>query len=274
MTRQTRRARRSLALALVHGLVVFALVVLLPQTSSAQDTETNDPDVETDAGEPTAEDVARDEQLREGETVYTTFCSSCHQPAGIGLSGQFPPLAGNPRVDDSAYVEEVITNGLSGELVVDGVTYDGVMPSLSTLSDDDTAAVIAFIQAGFQAPVDTAAVGTTGPVAGSELPFLAQTSALIAYLLAFLVVLLVLSPRIIGVNDRLHMPWLDAWLKTAVIVVGVIFLTVVLPDWALKTSTVSGWSRFAQDAVGVGVWITGLGIVLWVLWYAHKESRV
>lgn len=274
MTRQPRRARRSLALALVHGLVIFALVVLLPQAGSAQDTETNDPDVETDAGEPTAEELAQDEQLREGEEVYTTFCSSCHQPAGIGLSGQFPPLAGNPRIDDSAYVEEVITNGQSGELVVGGVTYDGVMPSLSTLSDDDTAAVIAFIQAGFQAPVDAAAVGATGPTAGSELPGLAEASALIAYLLAFLVVLLVLSPRIIGANDRLHMPWLDAWLKTAVIVVGVIFLTVVLPDWALKTSTVSGWSRFAQDAVGVGVWSAGLGIVLWVLWYAHRESRV
>jgi mono/diheme cytochrome c family protein len=274
LTRQPRRARRSLALALVHGLVVFALVVLLPQTGSAQDTETNDPDAETDVGEPTAEDVARDEQLREGETVYTTSCSSCHQPAGIGLSGQFPPLAGNPRIDDSAYVEEVITNGQSGELVVGGVTYDGVMPSLSTLSDDDTAAVIAFIQAGFQAPLDTAAVGATGPEAGTELPGVAKAGLLIAGLLAFFVVLLVLSPRIIGVNDRLHMPRLDAWLKTAVIVVGVIFLTVVLPDWALKTSTVSGWSRFAQDAVGVGVWITGLGIVLWVLWYAHKESRV
>ena len=255
-------------------LSVFALVVLLPQTGSAQDTETNDPDVETDAGEPIVEDVARDEQLREGETVYTTSCSSCHQPAGIGLSGQFPPLAGNPRVDDSAYVEEVITNGQSGELVVGGVTYDGVMPSLSTLSDDDTAAVIAFIQAGFQAPLDTAAVGDTEPVAGTELPGVAKAGLLIAGLLAFFVVLLVLSPRIIGANDRLNMPRLDAWLKTAVIVVGVIFLTVVLPDWALKTSTVSGWSRFAQDAVGVGVWITGLGIVLWVLWYAHKESRV
>lgn len=38
-----------------------------------------------------------------------------------------PPLAGNPRVQDEAYVVKVVREGLSGPLEVGGVTYDGVM---------------------------------------------------------------------------------------------------------------------------------------------------
>ena len=85
---------------------------------------------------------------------------------------------------------------------------------------------------------------------------------------------LVLYPRLASQNSRLHVPWLDAWLKTAAIVAAVILLVVVIPDWALKTSAVSKLSRVGQDVVGLGLWGAGLGAVLGALWYAHKESRV
>jgi len=34
----------------------------------------------------------------DGATVYLTDCSSCHQTNGQGVSGAFPPLAGNAVV--------------------------------------------------------------------------------------------------------------------------------------------------------------------------------
>lgn len=256
--------------------VVVAVVSSFAGVASAQDTATEAPaaeEAEGDTTEQTADELAAEEQLREGSAVYTQICASCHQAGGVGLTGQFPPLINNPRVDDAAYVDDVIDNGQQGELVVDGVTYNGVMPSFSTLSDDDTEAVIAFIQNDFVAPV-SAAAPPLGPVAGTELPALASLTALLAYATAVGLALLVLAPRIIGENDRLNFPWLDAWLRTAVIVSGVILLTVVIPDWAIRTEAVTDLSRFAQDLIGVSLWMFGLVVVLWSLWYAHRRSRI
>ncbi|MGI9612573.1 MAG: c-type cytochrome [Acidimicrobiales bacterium] len=213
--------------------------------------------------------------LAEGAEVYSQICSSCHQPGGVGLSGQYPPLLDNPAVDDASYVRGVIVNGLQGEITVAGETFDGVMPSFSTLSDDDIDAVIAYVQSGFVTPEGgEAALGPTGPVVGTELPGLASASALIAYLLAALVVGLVLYPRLASRIDRLDTPWLDAGLKTATIVVAIVFLTVVVPDWVLQLKSVAGMDRLAQDAIGLVVWGGGLVVCLGAMWYFHRESRI
>lgn len=257
-------------------MIVAVLCVLIatltgPTSAQAQD-EPLDPTEESETVEVDQELL---DELREGSAVYTSICSSCHQPGGAGLEGQFPPLRDNPQVDDTAYVTEVINNGRRGELVVNGVTYDSVMPAFSTLSDDETQAVIAYMQNDFEAPSDeNAADLPTGPVAGTELPALTDATAIVAYLLAAAVAAMVLAPRLTSQHDRLDMPWLDAWLKTAVIVLGVIFFTMFVPDWALKTSAVAKLSRPAQDFIGVSLWSGGLALVLGALWYAHRESRI
>ena len=213
--------------------------------------------------------------LAEGAAVYSQVCSSCHQPGGAGLPGQYPPLLANPRVDDASYVAETIVNGKRGRIEVLGETYDGVMPSFSTLPDEDVAAVIAYIQNDFEAPraaVD--AFERRGAVAGTELPELATMSAAVAYAVALGVAGLVLAPRLTSVNDRLAVPWLDAALKTAAIVAAVVVLAVLVPNWALNTGPVSKLSRFGQDVIGVGLFGMGLGAVLAGLWYAHRESRI
>lgn len=271
------------------GLVVVAALTLLAalslgggvagaQTADEQAVDapaTDAPAAEDPAADGEALDPAVVEQLRDGSEVYTQICSSCHQPGGAGLPGQYPPLSGNPNVDDSAYVTDVINNGLQGEIVVNGETYNGVMPSFSTLSDDDVAAVIAYMQNDFVVPAGAdEQAAPLGPVAGTELPALTNMSALVAYLLAAVVAGLVLAPRLISANDRLSVPWLDAWLKTATIVVAVVLLTVIVPDWALKTSTVSKLSRTAQDVIGMSLWGAGLAVLLGALWYAHRESRI
>ena len=83
----------------------------------------------------------------DGQGVYDSNCSACHQPDGLGVPDTFPPLSGNPNVQDTEYVRIVITEGLSGPIEVLGVTYDGVMPPITNLADAEVAAVTAYIQA-------------------------------------------------------------------------------------------------------------------------------
>jgi mono/diheme cytochrome c family protein len=81
-----------------------------------------------------------------GARTYDTYCSGCHQRSGRGIAGGFPPLAGHaPELlsqKGSAYMARLVLFGLSGAIEVEGTPYNGVMPSWSSLKDDEIAAVI------------------------------------------------------------------------------------------------------------------------------------
>ena len=218
--------------------------------------------------------VPDDDVLRAGAEVYTSVCSSCHQPGGVGLSGDYPPLLDNPNVQDTEYVRTVIAEGRSGQIVVNGETYDGVMPAQSTLSDADVDNVIAYIQSGFAAPSAPEVVVETGPAAGTELPPFSAMMIAAAALLTVGLFVLVLGPRVVGAHDRRTLPWVDAWMKTAVIVVGLIVALVFVPSRVLEVDAVQDLPPMAQDLIAVGLWSAGLVAGLWALWYAHREQRV
>jgi hypothetical protein len=74
--------------------------------------------------------------------------------------------------------------------------------------------------------------------------------------------------------DRRTLPWFDAALKTAVIVIGMILLTTIIPARVIESSAVRDLSREAQDLITLGFWAVGLFGGLWVLWWAHRESRI
>lgn len=215
-----------------------------------------------------------DDTLRAGAEVYSSVCASCHQPGGVGLSGQYPPLKDNPNLTDPAYIEDVIRNGRSGPITVNGETYDGVMPSQGALSDDDITAVIAYIQSGFAAPAGPAPEVTTGPAAGTELPILANYAWVAALLIALGAGALVLGPRVVAAHDRRTLPWTDAWMKTAVIAVGAILVTTIVPARVLEIETVQELPRAAQDLIAVGLWSVGVGATILALWYAWREKRI
>lgn len=215
-----------------------------------------------------------DEVLRTGSEVYSSVCSSCHQPGGVGLSGRFPPLIDNPNVDDAEYVAAVIRNGLSGEIVVNGVTFDGVMPAQSTLTDDEIDAVTVYIQSGFAAPEGPVAEVATGPAAGTELPFLADFGMVLAFGIFAVATLLVFGPRIVAANDRRDITWFDAGLKSAVIVVGSIVATTIIPARVLETKAVQDLDGTTQDLIVVGLWSVAICATLWVLWWAYREKRI
>src|SRR5450631_3837301 len=85
-----------------------------------------------------------------GASVFASRCAVCHGPEAAGIPGSFPSLheqivafAKSPEGRD--YLVMVVTTGLMGELKVAGVTYRGVMPAQSGLSESEVAAVLTYL---------------------------------------------------------------------------------------------------------------------------------
>jgi ubiquinol-cytochrome c reductase cytochrome b subunit len=99
----------------------------------------------------------------DGAKIYGANCASCHNAAGTGLPGTFPPLAGNPYVTgDPNKLIGTLDNGMHGAVSVNGKTYNSVMPAWKgTLKPDEIAAVLTYIRSSWgnsAAPVTEAQV--------------------------------------------------------------------------------------------------------------------
>lgn len=87
-----------------------------------------------------------EELMAKGEAVFLANCSACHQPSGLGLASAFPPLAGSDFLKgDRKAVMSAALFGLSGPITVNGVDYNGVMPSMGHLTDEDLAAALTYV---------------------------------------------------------------------------------------------------------------------------------
>lgn len=84
------------------------------------------------------------QQVR-GKSVYDATCAVCHQDKGQGVPGVFPPLANSDFFKERPYeMAHIVLHGRTGELVVNGEHYNGVMPP-QELNDEDVAAVINYV---------------------------------------------------------------------------------------------------------------------------------
>jgi mono/diheme cytochrome c family protein len=83
--------------------------------------------------------------MQRGQEIYSDFCVSCHLPTGKGVAKAFPPLAESDFLMNNR-IESIksIKYGQSGEITVNGVTYNGVMAPLG-LEDDEVADVMNYI---------------------------------------------------------------------------------------------------------------------------------
>jgi mono/diheme cytochrome c family protein len=93
---------------------------------------------------------ARADDPVSGAEVFAGHCAVCHGPEAAGIPGSFPSLheqvVGFGRTPPGReYLVMVVTTGLMGELKVAGVTYRGVMPAQSMLSEAEVAAVLSYL---------------------------------------------------------------------------------------------------------------------------------
>jgi mono/diheme cytochrome c family protein len=84
--------------------------------------------------------------MAQGEVLYVKHCSNCHQKNGEGLAALYPPLARSDYLRDSlSAVICLIRNGISGELTVNGRTFNQPMPGVPTLTDLEVAEIVTYI---------------------------------------------------------------------------------------------------------------------------------
>lgn len=83
------------------------------------------------------------ESIIRGKEVYTNSCQSCHMEDGNGVEDFNPPLAKADYLKKpTKMLISVMLEGQSGEVVVNGKKYNGVMPAMDYLTDIQIADVI------------------------------------------------------------------------------------------------------------------------------------
>ena len=81
-----------------------------------------------------------------GRRIYLDNCSNCHQKDGTGLARLYPPIK------DSDYFKEnpertvcIIRNGQTGEIVVNGMSFNQPMPANPELSNLEIAELTTYL---------------------------------------------------------------------------------------------------------------------------------
>lgn len=105
-----------------------------------------------------AMDAANADGVANGSQVFDTSCAFCHQAGGVGVPGQFPRLAGRAgeiasKAEGKIFLPQILLNGMSGRVTVDGEQILGIMPGFDSMSDDDMAAVLTYLTGLDHAPV-------------------------------------------------------------------------------------------------------------------------
>jgi mono/diheme cytochrome c family protein len=85
-----------------------------------------------------------------GKVIYNQRCITCHQADGMGAQNMIPPLINTDYVlGDKKRLIQILLNGLSGEMKVNGDIYSNEMPGHSDLKDTEIAAVLTYVRNSF-----------------------------------------------------------------------------------------------------------------------------
>jgi nitrite reductase (NO-forming) len=107
--------------------------------------------VQTAAASARAGKLTVEEQIAAGKSLFAGTCSVCHQDNGAGMPGVFPPLANSDylkALDDDSLIE-IVLNGLTGPIKVNGAEYNSVMPPMSQLTDDEVANILTYVKSSW-----------------------------------------------------------------------------------------------------------------------------
>jgi len=83
-----------------------------------------------------------------GAKIFSGSCAACHQANGMGLPGQFPPLAGSDWVNAKgpSRIIRAVLNGLTGPIKVKGQDFSNTMVPWNAMNDEQIAAVLTFVR--------------------------------------------------------------------------------------------------------------------------------
>jgi cytochrome c551 len=80
-----------------------------------------------------------------GEALYVRNCSNCHQKDGSGLAMLIPPLDTSDFIMHKHKVICLMKHGMTGELLVNGKSYNQPMPGFRALSEIELAQISTYI---------------------------------------------------------------------------------------------------------------------------------
>ncbi len=107
-----------------------------------------------------------------GKKIFSANCATCHQASGLGVAGQYPPLAGSEYVSGGTRrLGMILLKGLQGPLTVKGAQYGSAVmqPWEKTLTDQKIADVLTYIRQDWG--------NTSGPVAAEGIAALRKELA-------------------------------------------------------------------------------------------------
>jgi mono/diheme cytochrome c family protein len=89
------------------------------------------------------------QSAEKGKGVYDKVCVACHQPAGQGIPGAFPPLAKSDYLNaDVNRAIKGVVKGLTGPITVNGKKFNSAMPA-QALSDQQIADAMTYVYASW-----------------------------------------------------------------------------------------------------------------------------
>jgi mono/diheme cytochrome c family protein len=107
------------------------------------------PRIATKAGGAAAEQAAELTPVEKGKKIFSANCATCHQANGLGVAGQYPPLAGSEYVNGGTHrLGMILLKGLQGPLTVKGAKYGSAVmqPWEKTLNDQKIADVLTYVR--------------------------------------------------------------------------------------------------------------------------------
>lgn len=93
-----------------------------------------------------ATSIPAEDPVTLGKRIFTGNCAVCHQPTGLGIPGQYPPLVGSDWLaGNPARIKRLVLHGGEGPITVKGSMYNNAMPPFGVkLTDKQIAAVLTF----------------------------------------------------------------------------------------------------------------------------------
>jgi mono/diheme cytochrome c family protein len=143
----------SIWLIAVYGLAVFFGGAYLGRYSGNFSGEALDPyggephAMKKGGGPQGAEQVAELTPRDRGKKIFAANCQTCHQANGLGVAGQYPPLAGSEfTIGGSRRPGMIVLKGLQGPVTVKGQKFGSAVmqPWDKTLTDQKIADVLTY----------------------------------------------------------------------------------------------------------------------------------